>query len=191
MSGKLHEPVRMTDEKFFKRDGLTVAPELVGKLIIRQQGDGIITLRITETECYLGENDTACHASKGRTPRTEMLYKSGGTIYVYLCYGIHCLMNIITGEAEQPQGVLIRACENYDGPGKLTKQLLIDRSFNGESILGNPRIWLAEDGYVPKIVRKKRVGIDYAAPRDRDALWRFCDKDKTCARPKRKTGKKP
>ena len=107
MSGKSHEPVRMTDENFFKRDGLTVAPELVGKLIIRQHGDGIITLRITETECYLGENDTACHASKGRTPRTEMLYKSGGTIYVYLCYGIHCLMNIITGEAEQPQGVVV------------------------------------------------------------------------------------
>lgn len=173
MSEGFHEPLIMTDEKFFRRDGLTVAPELVGKLISRQHGSEIITLRITETECYLGEEDTACHASKGRTPRTEMLYKSGGTIYVYLCYGIHSLMNIITGEAEQPQGVLIRACEGYEGPGKLTKALLVDRSFNGESILDNHRIWLSDDGYSPEIVRKKRVGIDYAAPRDRDALWRF------------------
>ena len=84
-------------EDFYRRDGLIVAPELVGKLLIRKNGDEETVLRITETECYLGTQDTACHASKGRTARTEMLYKKGGTIYVYICYGIHYLINIITG----------------------------------------------------------------------------------------------
>ncbi|MDE6592779.1 MAG: DNA-3-methyladenine glycosylase [Oscillospiraceae bacterium] len=165
-------------EDFYRRDGLIVAPELVGKLLIRKNGDEETVLRITETECYLGTQDTACHASKGRTARTEMLYKKGGTIYVYICYGIHYLMNIITGEEEVPQGVLIRACEGYEGPGRLTKKLQVDKSFNGENILRNPRICLADDGYVPKIIRLPRVGIDYAEKKDREALWRFADKGK-------------
>ncbi len=166
------------NEDFYRRDGLIVAPELVGKLLIRKNGDEETVLRITETECYLGTQDTACHASKGRTARTEMLYKKGGTIYVYICYGIHYLMNIITGEEEVPQGVLIRACEGYEGPGRLTKKLQVDKSFNGENILGNPRIYLADDGYVPKIKRLPRVGIDYAEKKDREALWRFADERK-------------
>lgn len=165
------------DRDFYSRDCLEAAPELVGKLIIRtlENGEKII-LRITETEAYRGEEDTACHASKGRTPRTEMLYREAGTIYVYLCYGIHNLMNVITGETGQPQGVLIRACEIYDGPGKLTKQLKIDKSFNGESFVDNPRIVIADDGFRPEIIQKKRVGIDYATPEYRDKLWRFCAK---------------
>lgn len=168
-------PLIFPDMSFYRRDCLDVAPGLVGKLLIRTLDSGErIILRITETEAYRGEEDTACHASKGRTPRTELLYREAGTIYVYLCYGIHMLMNIITGEIEQPQGVLIRACEVYDGPGKLTKKLQIDKSFNGEMIIGNPRIALADDGYRCEIVRKKRVGIDYAAEKDREALWRFC-----------------
>lgn len=166
------------NEAFYRRDGLIVAPELVGKLLIRKNGDEETVLRITETECYLGVNDSACHASKGRTARTEMLYKRGGTIYVYLCYGVHYLMNIITGEEEAPQGVLIRACEGYEGPGRLTKKLQVDKSFNGENILGNPRIYLADDGYAPKIIRLPRVGIDYAEKKDREALWRFADEGK-------------
>lgn len=162
------------DRDFYLRDCLEVAPELVGKLLIRTlDGGERIALRITETEAYRGTEDTACHASKGRTPRTDMLWQEGGTIYVYLCYGIHSLMNIITGEKECPQGVLIRACEGYGGPGKLTKRLLIDKTFNGQSILGNPGIAVADDGFKCEIIRKKRVGIDYAAPKDRDALWRF------------------
>lgn len=163
------------DMSFYHRDCLDVAPALVGKLVVRTLDSGeSISLRITETEAYRGEEDTACHASKGRTPRTEMLYREAGTIYVYLCYGIHMMLNIITGESEQPQGVLIRACEVFDGPGKLTKKLQIDKSFNGENILNNPRIAVYDDGFRCGIVRKKRVGIDYADPKDRDALWRFC-----------------
>ena len=107
---------------FFHRDCLAVAPDLVGKLLLRQLPDGtILQERIAETEAYRGEEDEACHAHKGRTPRTELLYRESGLIYVYLCYGVHWLMNVITGEPEQPQGVLFRAGTVHDGPGKLTK----------------------------------------------------------------------
>ncbi|MGN0665999.1 MAG: DNA-3-methyladenine glycosylase [Huintestinicola sp.] len=170
--------IKILDRDFFHRDCLEVAPDLVGKLIIRTLDSGEkITLRITETEAYRGEEDTACHASKGRTPRTEILYGESGIIYVYLCYGIHWLMNVITGEKEQPQGVLIRACRDYSGPARLTKQLRIDRSFNGQSIADNDVICIADDGYRTDIIRKKRVGIDYADEYYRDILWRFCDSD--------------
>ncbi len=168
---------KILGEDFFRRDVLEVAPELVGKLIVRTLDDGTeISLRITEAEAYRGEEDTACHASKGRTARTGILYGKAGTIYVYLCYGMHWLMNAVTGEEEQPQAVLFRACEVYDGPAKLTKKLGIDKSFNGESFCGNPRIRIEDDGYRPEIVTLPRVGIDYADPKDRDALWRFADK---------------
>ncbi len=85
--------------EFFHRDCLDVAPDLVGKVIVRKFENGdLVRLRITETEVYRGIEDKACHASKGRTPRTELLYRESGIIYVYLCYGIHWLMNVITGE---------------------------------------------------------------------------------------------
>jgi len=167
---------KILGEEFFGRDVLEAAPELVGKLIVRTLEDGSeITLRITETEAYRGEEDTGCHASKGRTPRTDLLYRKAGTIYVYLCYGMHWLMNAVTGRVDEPQAVLFRACEVYDGPAKLTKKLCIDKSFNGESFCGNPRIRIEDDGYRPELTRLPRVGIDYADPKDRDALWRFAD----------------
>lgn len=162
------------DEKFFHRDCLEVAPDLVGKLIIRKLESGEeIKLRITETEAYRGTEDKACHASKGRTPRTELLYGESGVIYVYLCYGIHWLLNVITGEKDFPQGVLIRACENFEGPAKLTKKLQIDKSFNGEKIKGNERLYFEDDGLKPKIKTDKRVGIDYAGEEWAGKPWRF------------------
>lgn len=162
------------DAAFFHRDALAVAPDLVGKVVVRQFENGqILKLRITETECYRGEEDTACHASKGRTPRTELLYGESGIIYVYLCYGIHWLMNVITGDKDSPQGVLFRACENFEGPAKLTKKLGIDKSFNGETIYSNPRIWIEGDGLSPEIIQLPRVGINYATPEYRDIPWRF------------------
>ena len=164
-------------EDFFKRDCLEVAPQLVGKILVRTLVDGTkINLRITETEAYRGAIDTACHASKGRTKRTEVLYREGGTIYVYMCYGIHWLLNFVTGQEEFPQAVLIRACEIYNGPAKLTKALFIDKSFNYESIIGNKRLCVIDDGYKPEIITDKRVGINYATPEYRDKKWRFIDK---------------
>ncbi len=161
-------------EEFFHRDALVVAPELVGKIIVRRLNDGtIIRERIAEVEVYRGEEDKACHASKGRTKRTEILYGESGLIYVYLCYGIHWLMNVITGEKEQPQGILIRCGDVHNGPAKLTKYLQIDGSFNGKKIFGNDRIWIENDGFSPEIKTAPRVGIDYAGDYWRDIKWRY------------------
>ena len=102
--------------EFFKRDATEIAPELIGKLLVREIDGEIIKLRISEVEIYKGENDTACHAHKGRTKRTEVMYGAGGRFYVYLCYGIHYLLNIVTGEKDNPQALLIRATVEADGP---------------------------------------------------------------------------
>lgn len=161
-------------EDFFHRDCLEVAPDLVGKIIVRRFPDGsILRERIAETEAYRGEEDLACHASKGRTPRTELLYGKSGIIYVYLCYGMHWLMNVITGEEEQPQGVLIRAGEVHDGPAKLTKYLQIGKSFNGSSFIDNDALWIEDDGVCPDLRTDARVGIDYAGDYWKNIPWRW------------------
>ncbi len=161
-------------EEFFHRDCLDVAPDLVGKLLIRRLPDGsLLRERIAETEAYRGEEDLACHASKGRTPRTELLYRKSGTIYVYLCYGMHWLMNVITGEEEQPQGVLIRAGEVHNGPAKLTKYLQIGKSFNGKSFADHDELWIEDDGIHPKLRTNVRVGIDYAGDYWKNMPWRW------------------
>lgn len=154
---------------FFHRHALEVAPELVGKLLVH---NGHI-LRISETEAYCGEHDTACHASKGRTKRTEVLYADAGTIYVYLCYGMHWLMNVITGDIDDPQGVLIRACVEAEGPGKLTKRLGITGDLNRGSVVDSENLWIADDGFVCSVRTDRRVGIGYASPEDQARPWRF------------------
>lgn len=159
---------------FFHRDCLEVAPDLVGKLLIRQLPDGtILQERIAETESYRGEEDEACHAHKGRTKRTELLYRESGLIYVYLCYGMHWLMNVITGEPEQPQGVLFRAGVVHDGPAKLTKYLQVDKQWNGDSFLTCSNLWVADDGFRPKVQTAERVGIGYAGEVWQKKQWRF------------------
>ena len=160
-------------QAFFHRPCLTVAEELVGKVLIRNTQKGQLQLRICETEAYCGEADTACHAHKGRTGRTEVMYGEAGVCYVYLCYGIHWLLNIVTGEKEQPEAVLIRACVEAPGPGKLTKALGITGGYNRQRIDETDDLWVADDGYSCTVRREKRVGIHYAAPEDRDRLWRF------------------
>ncbi len=158
---------------FFARDVLEVAPELVGKILVCRTQAGEVRLRITETEAYRGEADTACHAHKGRTKRTEVLYMRPGTVYVYLCYGMHWLLNIVTGAEEAPQAVLIRACAGAEGPGKLTKKLGVDGRFNRADILECPELWLEDDGRRFEILKDTRVGIAYAEKEDREKLWRF------------------
>ena len=155
--------------EFYHRPCWPVARDLVGKVLIH----GEKCLRITETEVYCGENDTACHASKGRTKRTEVLYGEAGTIYVYLCYGIHWLLNIVTGEREHPEAVLIRACAEAPGPGRLTKALGITGALNGKSILETEDFWIGDDGFRCPVTTDKRVGIGYASQEDQDRLWRF------------------
>ena len=104
------------DRAFYQMHADALAPALLGKLLCRKTADGVIRMRITETECYMGESDTACHASKGKTKRTQVLYEIGGTIYVYLCYGIHDMLNVVAGDAGFPEAVLIRGADDIFGP---------------------------------------------------------------------------
>ena len=153
---------------FYHRPCLEVAWDLVGKVLVC----GEQKLRISETEAYVGESDTACHAHKGRTKRTEVMYMEAGTIYIYLCYGVHWLLNIVTGEENQPEAVLIRACCDAEGPGKLTKKLGITGALNRGNICGDD-LYIIDDGFQCEITTDKRVGIGYASQEDQDRLWRF------------------
>lgn len=161
------------DYDFFHRDCLDVAPDLVGKILVHKTADGEKRMRISETEAYRGEEDTACHAHKGRTKRTEVLYDDAGTVYVYLCYGIHWLLNVITADIDVPQGVLIRACVEAAGPGKLTKAMDITGALNRTKIFDNNAFWIEDDGFRCSVLSDKRVGISYASQADQDKLWRF------------------
>lgn len=164
----------MIDREFYRQDSVSLARALVGKILVRRLPDGTeLRVRITETEAYTGVDDTACHAHKGKTQRTEVLWRDGGTIYVYLCYGMHNMMNIVSGSEGDAQAVLIRCCEGYPGPGRLTKALQITRSLNGEDMLSCSELWLEDDGMKVNITHDKRVGIDYAEDADRNALLRF------------------
>ena len=160
-------------EEFFHRDCLEVAPDLVGKVIVSKIGGEEVRVRISETEAYRGAEDTACHAHKGRTPRTEVLYGKSGMVYIYLCYGMHWLMNVITGEEGQPQGVLFRAGVDYNGPAKLTKKLGVTKEQNKTSFTDSDVLWIEDDGFKCKIRTDKRVGINYATEEYINKQWRF------------------
>ena len=164
---------RIEDPKIFIRPAMELAPYLAGKLLCRDMDGRVERLRITETEAYLGECDTAAHARHGRTARTEPLYQAGGTLYVYLCYGIHWLLNVAAGETGDPQCVLIRACRGFEGPGRLTKRLNIDKRFNGKSILTLDELWLEDDGQEYSVQVLPRVGISFASPEDVARPCRF------------------
>lgn len=187
---------------WFTRPTCVVAADLVGKVLCRKliDSDGsekVLRMRISETEAYIGLADPACHSHAGtRTERTEIMYAEGGVFYVYLTYGIHHLLNMITAAAESPESVLIRAgfltedsdrlideqCQSADkqlthskqfaGPGKLTKRLQIDRDLYGKSIEPASDVWIEDDGCVPLISLRPRIGIDYAGDA-KDWLLRY------------------
>lgn len=167
------EKHKRLDRAFYQMHADVLAPALLGKLLCRRCGDTVRRVRITETECYMGEDDTACHASRGRTARTEVLYRTGGTIYVYLCYGIHEMLNVVAGVEESPEAVLIRGVDDIFGPGRVTKALSIDRTLNGGDLCRSDALWIEDDGCVPGYHTVPRVGIGYAAPVDRERHWRF------------------
>lgn len=161
------------EREFYTRDVLEVAPDLIGRKLVIMK-DGIPhSCYISETEAYKGESDLACHASRGMTPRTEVMFCEGGILYMYLIYGMYWMMNIVTSIKNNPQAVLIRGLDKIKGPGRLTKMLGLDRSFNGESLLTSKRIWL-EDGIIPvNIISTPRIGIDYAGEPWVSMPWRF------------------
>jgi DNA-3-methyladenine glycosylase len=168
------EPDKIFERDFYIRDVLEVAPELPGKnLVLRLPDSSLGRFRITEVEAYRGNEDKACHASKGRTARTEIMYHEGGKLYIYLIYGMYWMLNIVTGEKDIPQAVLIRGVDNYVGPGKLTKFLGIDKSFYGEDLSTSDRIWIEDSGTTQLIKSGPRIGIDYAGEYWKTRPWRY------------------
>lgn len=190
---------------WFSRPTCVVAADLIGKVLCRQLTDSdgkqkILRMRISETEAYIGEGDAACHAHAGtRTARTEIMYNQGGVFYVYLTYGIHHMLNLVSGPAESPEAVLIRAgfftedserlldeqllsadkilnalkeIKQLAGPGKLTKHLQINRDLYGEPITPASEVWIEDDGCQPPISLRPRIGIDYAGEA-KDWLLRY------------------
>lgn len=168
----MHPPLTST---FFDRPTPLVAEELVGKFLIREHDGHQWALMITEVEAYDGPDDKASHAYKGRTGRTEPMFAHAGVLYVYLVYGMHWMLNIVTGPKDYPAAILIRSAlvmlptgemEHIDGPAKLTRFLRIGKEFNALEATEQNGVWFEDRGIaIPPehITRKKRVGIDHAA----------------------------
>ena len=168
------KPGKRLSRDFYTRDVLDVAPDLLGKnLVIKLHEGSAGRFRITEVEAYRGSEDEACHAFKGRTARTEIMFREGGRLYIYLIYGMYWMLNIVTGLENIPQAVLIRGVEDYQGPGKLTKSLRIDKSYYGEDLVLSERIWFEDNGLVHPIKNGPRIGIDYASEYWKTRPWRY------------------
>jgi len=130
-------------------------------------------LPITEVEVYLGEEDQACHASRGVTERNRVMYERGGKIYMYLVYGMHWMFNIVTGEAGHAEALLIRGVGDISGPGRVTRYLQMKRDFYGEDLVTSERIWIEEAPEIEKYSTGPRVGINYAGEPWISAPWRY------------------
>ncbi len=170
---------RILPQSYFSRPTLVVARSLVGKYLVRENGKGTIAGKIVEVEAYIGTKDRACHASKGRTARTEILFGPPGMAYVYLIYGMYDMLNVVTERAEFPAAVLIRAIEVdgelIDGPGKLCRELEIDRSLHRLDLTQGRSLWFEDRG--SRVSRKQvgtfpRIGVDYAGAWAKKP-WRF------------------
>lgn len=179
-------------EAFFNRPTLVVARELVGKKLVREIDGTQLSGIVVETEAYIGLADTACHASKGRTPRTEVMFGPPGRAYVYFVYGMHFMLNVVTEAEEIPCAVLLRAIaplegqalmQTYrrqpdhltDGPARLCQALAINAGLNRHNLADGKKLWL-EDFQSPAeelIGAGPRIGIAYADPADQLAPWRF------------------
>ena len=160
--------------KFFDRNTVIVARELLGKDLCRRMNGKVIKTRITETEAYCGTKDLACHASKGLTPRTKIMFGPSGHAYVYMIYGMYHCLNVVTEGEGNPSAVLIRGAEGFKGPGRLCRGLNIDKKLNGADICLSREIWLEEGDkiYRSRIKKGKRIGVDYAG-KWKDKMWRF------------------
>ncbi len=169
-------PRIISPAEFQSAGTVSLARWLLGKVLVRTRRGKRTALRITETEAYVGEHDRACHAAKGRTARTDVMYRPGGVWYVYLCYGVHEMLNLVTGPEDRPAAILIRSVEGISGPGRVTKALGIDRKLNGAAAHPDTGLHLEDDGLVvpPRSIKKgPRVGVDYAGPVWARKPWRF------------------
>lgn len=165
---------------FFDRPTVRVARELLGKYLIINQNKRLQVGQIIETEAYVGEEDRACHAWRGCTPRNKIMWGQAGRLYVYLIYGMYYCLNIVTEQTGFPAAVLIRGAEpifgisgKVDGPGKLCREIGITTEDTGIDITENNKIYIEDIGEKPKrIIAAERVGIDYAGEWARKK-WRF------------------
>lgn len=161
---------------FFKEDTITVARALLGQMLVRNLPDGRqLRLRITETEAYDGFEDQASHAHRGKTPRNAVMFGPPGHIYLYLCYGVHWLLNITTREEGYPAAVLIRSVEGCCGPGRLTRLYHLNREQNLLPLTPASGLWI-ESATRPapdRILASPRVGIPYAGGAWQTIPWRF------------------
>jgi DNA-3-methyladenine glycosylase len=174
------EPVRL-QRAFYQRGAEELARDLIGTILVHRAAGHEYRARIVETEAYVGSHDLACHASKGRTQRTEVMFRAGGCAYVYFIYGMYDMLNIVASAEGDPQAVLVRAAEtmgawqaDLSGPGKLTRAMRITRADNGRDLTGRKLFLMAAGGCRPKIGVSRRIGVDYA--RDwKNAMLRFFD----------------
>ena len=174
-SEQAEEQMKRLSAADYAVDAVTAAKMLLGKWLCHRLQDGsVLKARIVETEAYCGENDTACHAHCGKTERNAPMYEAGGIAYIYLCYGMHNLLNVVTGPKDYPEAVLIRGVEGAIGPGRVTKFLHIDRTLNLEPLATSRFLWIEDDGNKPpRFKSTPRIGIAYATKRDQNRKWRF------------------
>ena len=166
----------MLAEEFFDRPTLEVTRGLLGKCLCRRIDGETRRLRIAEVEAYDGPEDKACHAHRGKTARNEVMFGPPGRWYVYLCYGMHWMLNAVTGPVGFPAAVLVRGCLEVAGPGRLTKALEIDRSQDRELIALSSGLWIEDDGVEApdrEVERTPRIGIGYAGHEWIEKPYRF------------------
>jgi DNA-3-methyladenine glycosylase len=148
---------------FFDRPADAVARDLLGKVLVRCCGERRQTLVVTETEAYLGPDDLASHSARGCTARTAVMFGPPGRLYIYLVYGLHWMLNLVTGPPGHAAAVLIRSAGEFAGPGRLGRALQIDRTLNGIVAAPETGLWF-EDAPKPsgRIIATPRIGVDYA-----------------------------
>lgn len=177
--------VKIIGENFFSRRTTVVAKELLGKFLVRKVDGGQMAVMIVETEAYDGFADKASHAFLGQTQRTRVMFGQPGVFYVYLCYGMHYLLNVVTREQGYPAAVLIRGVIGskntiLNGPGKITKFLKIDKNINCQKADKRTGLWF-EDHRVKvnenKILRTHRIGVKYSGPYWSSRKMRFVLRD--------------
>ena len=175
-------------QAFFARDALIVARALLGKLLVHDA----VVLRITEVEAYRHPDDSASHCRMGRTERNAPMWGPAGRAYVYLCYGMHNMLNVVTNAQGEGAAVLIRSCEpvaglsviaarrggktgrvSLTGPGKVGAALALDTSFSGHALFEATGLYVADGPAPSAVAHGPRVGIDYATPEHRRAPWRL------------------
>ncbi len=155
---------------------VVLARWLLGKVLVRARRGRETAVLITEVEAYDGPRDRASHASRGRTPRNAAMFAPGGRWYVYLCYGVHEMLNLVTGPRDYPAAILIRGVADVAGPGRVTRALGIDRKLNATAATRASGLWIEDRGFrVPRrlVQATPRIGVDYAGPVWAGKKWRF------------------